>query len=441
MDVATFFSLHALPFAAGATQPPITTPGVRDATAKLMRILGNGAPTALVGGEPGTGKSFLLADLAGRLRMAGVRVSAPNHSRCVNVDLFDLWDYLLIDEADRISGAQLRLIAEAAAARGKHLVAVVGGGTRPLPPPVPLVEVRGLAADEAVEFLRAHLARAGAAVFPFDSAAAKHIADAAGGSARALKSLAGAALVEAMVDDAHAVTHSHAERALANALPGLPQADAPARHAVDTHTAATSATATAHASQRRWLYGGVAALTLTGLVAVAVFRWAESDSPAATVAMPAIGRAGPDAVDTDATAPVVSKPSSAPVAAVADDGIVPTLAIPELPVAAISDPRSRARVIVRYAGSGSPVAAETGYALAGMLERGGWRIAGVQPTANPPAKARLRYFTAADRAAAQALMSAAASPEGGTLEMAERAGAPGTLEFWLPADRDAGQIR
>jgi hypothetical protein len=86
-------------------------------------------------------------------------------------------------------------------------------------------------------------------------------------------------------------------------------------------------------------------------------------------------------------------------------------------------------VVIRYDRAAPAATAEAAYALAGMLERGGFRVAAVSPAAAAFGEARALYFDAADRAVADAIgrrLSVSARLSSGP-------GKRGTVEVWLPS--------
>jgi hypothetical protein len=436
MEVTDFFGLKAFPFAARGG-PPVIAPPVRAAAAELARHIDSGAPTIVIAGASGTGKSFLLHSLAADPRLAHARPRFVADHSDIDTGVFDTTELLLVDEADHLPPERLRTLAADAAKRDKRLVIAVNGAApaadTPLPD-APVVAIGAMSPAAALSFLHTHFARSNDR-FPFDAAAAERIA-AAGGSPRQLKALAGAALVEAMVDGAPTVGVDHALRALAE-LPRSPAAaDVPAPDPAPNVAAAprTLPVMAAPRPDRRPLRRVAAGATLA---AVAVLVWATPASgPAPAPVRAAIG-AAPAALVTPPAAALevprgvtglaVSGTPAPPLRlAVAVEPAAPAAATP---APAAAPPPRRVEVVIRYDRAAPAATAEAAYAVAGMLERGGFRVAAVSPAAAAFGEARTLYFDAADRAAADAI--------GRRLAVAARLspgpGKRGTVEVWLPS--------
>ncbi len=189
-------------------------------------------------GPPGTGKSLLLRDVARILGSSGYDVLFQARGD-VPIDAAaaasgdrkrPLPRVVMVDEADRISGAALGCVGQLGAAS-----VVCAGLTGPkvgfdhLSPT--MVRLAPLSPDEVGPFAAARLACAGRQATPLDSKAVSRLAERSGGVPRVLVMLVDAAAFLAAMDDAAFIEASHIDQAAAmrgdDATPGALPAQEP----------------------------------------------------------------------------------------------------------------------------------------------------------------------------------------------------------------------
>lgn len=213
MDVVTHFGLTGLPF--GPQAGILVLPEIKRVAAEACCRLGSGALQILVAGPAGSGRTTVLRTMNDALQAEGKRTALLSSMDQIDTSPIGRADVLLVDEADAIDADLLHALVDAAARR--NIPIVLAGSSA-------LLERRGMhqfalleiprAAGASVEqFLGASLARVGARRAIFDKAAARRLGDMAGGSLWHLRSLAGSALVEAMLADSSHVDLSHAAAA------------------------------------------------------------------------------------------------------------------------------------------------------------------------------------------------------------------------------------
>lgn len=337
----------------GARRPAalVAYPGWRATRDDLLLLAGAGrARIALIGGR-GSGKSWMLDEVARVLGRTGQKVGrAPGEGG----------DCLLIDDADQLDEAQLRAAGEAP---GCLILAGAPAAAQRLRPYVTmLVTLAPLDAAEVTSFVQARLASLGRSPELFRGDAVAALAAESGGNPRRLQALLTSALFLASTDSAPQVEPGYIERA-ADLEDGLAGRERPVRRAaaaaVPELRKAAPAGATRWSPRQRTVQ---AAPRPTGV------RWGAAGAACAAVGLglmlwvalprPVRVEAGP----ARSALPVPVVPAPAPVA------VVQPAPLPLPPPPVLARPASAARVVHRQIAAGArPVRGE-----------------GMEPVATPP---------------------------------------------------------
>ena len=221
MNVAEHFGLERDPFARGG-EGSADSPVLRRALAEALDALRQGARLINLVGPAGSGKDVLLGRLQGELLDLGLRVRRLTAADEEELAAARDDDVLLVDELRGDLQAALR----AALDLGQRLIrpSLVIASLEPLgfgdagAADCTTVELSPLSAEEARTYLADRVAAGGRRDL-FTGAALDRIVEAAEGSRRRLRVLAGNALLDAALEGSDLVTDLHAGRAAAM-LPG-----------------------------------------------------------------------------------------------------------------------------------------------------------------------------------------------------------------------------
>ena len=256
--------------------------GWQQARTASLAALGRGQAVALLG-QPGTGKTLLLRDLAQALGQEGRSVRVVERGDAL--DLTQRADVLLIDEADCMSPDLLAALC--AGDVGFVLAALPGFAQRltVLPRHVAQVALQPLSPEDVARFVAARLSAAECPRDLFEPGAVLTLARHSAGLLRVVNALAGAAMALAELEQAPHVRQRHVEDAV-SMRDGLDEDAAPVLHPVaeqgasEVISAAAFAVASPPYAPRRWQVRG-ALVAAAGLGAVLLGNWAASGWDAA----------------------------------------------------------------------------------------------------------------------------------------------------------------
>lgn len=228
MDVANHFGLAHLPFRATIAPRDAWVGGPFSAAiSEILTRLRAGEALVALTGPMGTGKSLALRTAAERLGKAGEDVRHFGRTDQLPDEL-PTRGILIVDEADASDPDRLRQVAEAAGGNFQLVLAGEGSflaGLRDAPRVAP-IWLLPLDADDAAAFVRDRLVRSGKPAL-FDEAAIHRVSELGGGVPRQIGAIAGAALLEAALDGAAAVSVEHVERAAATRASYWPRKPVP----------------------------------------------------------------------------------------------------------------------------------------------------------------------------------------------------------------------
>lgn len=459
-----------------------------EARDRILAALRADPSLVLLLGEPGTGKTLLLQDIARLLRADGADVrlqprgdlpldsastAVPGQRRIV-----------LIDEADRLNATALARLGQLGA-RAFVLAGLDGPeglGSREIIPGATIVRLSPLPPGEVAAFLAQRLHQAGLPDTLLSGGAMGQLAARSGGVPRVLNILAGAALFLARAEQSPRVEAVHVDeaatrRAMDSAeIAPAPEAAKPASAALPAASSPAAPRAPARSPARhRPAYRIPALVTVAGIAAA--FAWAVAwpgpqarQAPplpivrmltsrprlialALTAAQPAVPTApashqkpAPEQplalagllAPSPSALPAEAFPSALRASAFAEASAVP-VPLParsppietatHAPTSAPLPPAAPIYVALRYL-PGSELAATR---LAASLRIRGIAVDGPSPASARTARPGARYFFAEDRATADAVLKAAGLP--GASAMAETAGRnqprPGLVELTI----------
>lgn len=216
MDVARHFGLAHLPFRPTIAPEEAWFRGpFADAVSGVLYRLRAGDRVIGLVGPAGSGKSLALRTIAKRLEEAGRRVHHVGRTDQLS-DLLPSDGVLLVDEADASSRDALERLHNAACQAFQLVLAGDGAFLTKLHRPTDAqpIWLQPLSTAHAHDFLRDRLARSGSLTL-FEPAAIERTLALGGGTPRRIGTIGGAALFEAMLDGATAVTAEHVDRACA----------------------------------------------------------------------------------------------------------------------------------------------------------------------------------------------------------------------------------
>lgn len=192
--------------------PIFAHPGWNRARIELLNAVRQAKSAALLG-PAGSGKSFLLQDLARTLNDDGC--GAHLLQRGDALELSSWTSTLLIDEAGRIGPELLKQLCTIDVPFVVAALTNFADRLATLPRPVEIVVLHPLSPEEVAQFLSARLTAAGRSCDLLEPGAVLALADRSGGLLRSVNILAGAALFLAELEGSARVRERHVEEAAA----------------------------------------------------------------------------------------------------------------------------------------------------------------------------------------------------------------------------------
>lgn len=443
--------------------PPVEHRAWREARDQVLASVRSGGGLILVLGLPGTGKSLLLRELADMLRNAGYDVLLQLRGD-IPIEAAETANggseqprprVVLIDEADRITGAALERLGHLGA-RSFVLAGLAGSEGRldRLPSPATIVRLAPLPPDEIGAFVAARLARTDRLTLTLTEQAASRLAAHSGGMPRVADMLIGAAAFLAAAEGATRVEAWHIDRAAAlrdgdDTLPAAPPAqvqagDAQHRKAgLDVQTSTPSFKRTLTHRQVAILCAAVGIVTLYGWLSLQPSGYVQQSqlAPARPSEMPTelpgperTAAAGDGRSGVTALVPPV-RPTMSPIAPASPAAAI----IPQSDGTGLSDAQmlpvgAPAHVIIFYV-LGDAGAEVRAVDLVHELRSKGMSVG--DPVAVPRRAGRpgVRYFFAEDRETANTVLEQAGLPAGDMVAGGIRPGflpRPGMIEVTVP---------
>ncbi len=184
-------------------------PAWERARAALLAALDAGGPTVLLG-QPGSGKTLLLRNVALALSRSGVATRMAE--RADALDAADDGTVLLVDEADAL---RREILATLCARRAGTVLAMLPGSAARLAHEVRRVTLEPLGPDDVAAYVAERLAAAARPRYLLDPDAVQALAVRSGGLVRLVNVLGGAAVFLAGLDGSARVLARHVDEAAA----------------------------------------------------------------------------------------------------------------------------------------------------------------------------------------------------------------------------------